>query len=76
MSASGYKRTCGAVCQRVRFTPESGHSDAQERVRLKMRTSKVRFTPESRHQMGACPLLTHNGPPCSFEFSFQFLEYL
>ena len=25
MIASGYKQTCGEVCQRVRFTPESGH---------------------------------------------------
>ncbi len=26
MSAFGYKRTCGEVRQRVRFTPKSGHS--------------------------------------------------
>ncbi len=26
MSAIGYKRTCGEVRQRVRFTPKSGHS--------------------------------------------------
>ncbi len=47
MSASGYKQTFGEVCQRVRFTPKSGHSEAQERVGLKKRTLDVRLTPKS-----------------------------
>ncbi len=50
MSASGYKRTYGEVRQRVRFTPKSGHSDAQEWVGLKKRTLNVRFTPNSGHK--------------------------
>jgi len=50
MSAHGYKQTCGEVRQRVRFTPESGHSDAQERYGLKKRTLDVCFTPESGHK--------------------------
>ena len=33
--------------QRVRFTPESGHPEAQERSRLKKRSSDVRLTPKS-----------------------------
>jgi hypothetical protein len=47
MSACGYKRTCGEVCQRVRFTPESRHSDALGREGLKRRTSDVCLAPES-----------------------------
>ena len=35
--------------QRVRFTPGSRHSDAQERVGLKKRALGVRFAPESGH---------------------------
>ncbi len=50
MSASGYKRTCGEVRQRVRFAPESGHSEAQERFGLKKRTLDVCFAPESGHK--------------------------
>ncbi len=49
MSAYGYKRTYGEVPQRVRFTPESRHSDTQERLGLKKRTLDVRFAPESGH---------------------------
>ncbi len=50
MSAYGYKRTLWDRASNVRFTPESGHSDAQERVGLKKRTLDVRFAPESRHK--------------------------
>ncbi len=47
MSASGYKRTYSGQLANVRFTPESGHSEAQERFGLKKRTLDVRFTPNS-----------------------------
>ncbi len=47
MSAFGYKQTCGGVSQSVRCTPESGHTEAQERLGLKKRTLDVRLTPES-----------------------------
>ncbi len=47
MSASGYKQTFGGGSGYVRFTPESGHSDAQERVGLEKRTLDVRLAPES-----------------------------
>ncbi len=47
MSAYGYKQTFGEVRQRVRFTPESGHSEAQEHFGLKKRTLDVRSTPDS-----------------------------
>ena len=50
MSAFGYKQTCGEVRQRVRITPESGHSEAQGRVGLKKRTLDVRLAPESRRK--------------------------
>ncbi len=50
MSASGYKQTCGEVRQRVRFTPVSGHSEAQERVGLKKQTFNVRLAPNSGHK--------------------------
>ncbi len=49
MSASGYKQTSRRSCRNVRFTPESRHSDAQERVGLKKRTFDVRLAPESGH---------------------------
>ncbi len=41
MSASGYKQTYSGQLANVRFTPESGHSEAQERFGLKKRTSRV-----------------------------------
>ncbi len=41
MSAYGYKRTCGGVSRRVRFTRESRHSEVQERLGLKKRTLRV-----------------------------------
>jgi hypothetical protein len=47
MSASGYKRTLWDRASNVRFTPESGHSDRQERFGLKKRTLNVCFTPNS-----------------------------
>jgi len=47
MSAYGYKRTCGGVSRRVRFTRESRHSEVQERLGLKKRTLDVRFAPKS-----------------------------
>ncbi len=47
MSASGYKQTYGGVSDYVRFTPESGHSEVQERLGLKKQTSDVRYYPES-----------------------------
>ncbi len=50
MSAHGYKRTCGEVRERVRFTPQSGHSEAQEQLGLKERTLDVCFTPRSGHK--------------------------
>ncbi len=50
MSASGYKQTFQGVSQNVRFTPNSGHSEAQERFGLKKQTSNVRFAPNSEHK--------------------------
>ena len=47
MSAYGYKQTSRGSRQRVRFTPESGHSEAEERFGLKKRTLDVRFAPKS-----------------------------
>ncbi len=47
MTAYGYKQTCGQVSDYVRFTPVSGHSEAQERGGLKKRTLDVRLTPNS-----------------------------
>ncbi len=47
MSAYGYKRTYRGSVRKVRFTPESGHSEAQERFGLKKRTLDVRFAPGS-----------------------------
>ncbi len=52
MSESGYKRTFRGLHNYVRFTPESGHSEAQERLGLKKRTSNVCFAPESGHRGG------------------------
>ncbi len=52
MSASGYKQTFRGQLANVRFTPKSGHSDAQERVGLKKRTLNVCFTPESGRSTG------------------------
>ncbi len=49
MSASGYKQTYSGQLTNVRFTPNSGHSDAQERAGLKKQTLDVRFYPESGH---------------------------
>ncbi len=54
MSASGYKRTSGGNAWNVRFTPESGHSDTQERVGLKKQTLDVRFAPNSGHKWLWC----------------------
>ncbi len=50
MSASGYKRTYSGQLANVRFTPNSGHSEAQERVGLKKRALDVRFAPKSGHK--------------------------
>ncbi len=50
MSAFGYKRTYSGQLANVRFTPESGHSEAQERVGLKKRALDVRFAPKSGHK--------------------------
>ena len=50
MSAFGYKRTCGGVRQRVRFTPVSRHSDVQKRLALNKQTLDVRFAPKSGHK--------------------------
>ena len=50
MSAYGYKQTFRGQLANVRFTPESGHSEAQERFGLKKRTSNVRFAPKSGHK--------------------------
>ncbi len=50
MSATGYKRTYSGQLANVRFTPESGHSEAQERLGLKKRTLDVRFAPKSGHK--------------------------
>ena len=49
MSACGYKRTLWDRASNVRFTPVSGHSEAQERLGLKKRALDVRFTPKSGH---------------------------
>ncbi len=40
MSAYGYKQTFRGQLANVRFTPESGHSEAQERLGLKKRSLK------------------------------------
>ncbi len=50
MSASGYKQTFRGLLANVRFTPKSGHSEAQARFGLKKRTSNVCFAPESRRE--------------------------
>ncbi len=50
MSAFGYKQTFQGVSQNVRFTPESGHADAQERPGLKKRTLDVCLHPDSGHE--------------------------
>ncbi len=50
MSAVGYKQTFIGQLANVRFTPESRHSDAQERVGLEKRTFNVRLTPNSGHK--------------------------
>ncbi len=50
MSAYGHKRTLWDHASNVRFAPVSGHSDAQERLGLKKRTSNVRLAPNSRHK--------------------------
>ncbi len=47
MSAYGYKRTLLGRASNVRFTPKSGHSEAQERLRLKKRTLDARLAPKS-----------------------------
>ncbi len=47
MSASGYKRTFGVWLANVRFTPNSGHSEAQERFGLKKQTLDVCLAPNS-----------------------------
>ncbi len=56
MSASGYKRTLWGRASNVRFTPESGHSEAQERFGLKKRTSNVRFLSPARSYASECLL--------------------
>jgi hypothetical protein len=43
MSASGYKQTLWGRASKVRFAPESRHSEAQERVGLKKRALNVCF---------------------------------
>ncbi len=50
MSAFGYKQTYRGQLANVRFTPESGHSEAEERGGLKKRTLDVRFAPNSGHK--------------------------
>ncbi len=50
MSASGYKQTYSGQLANVRFTPESGHSDAQERMGPKKRSLDVRSYPISGHK--------------------------
>ncbi len=47
MSASGYKRTYSELLANVRFTPNSGHSEAPERVGRKKQTLDVRLAPKS-----------------------------
>ncbi len=47
MSASGYKQTFAGSRLSVRFAPESGHSEAQQRVGLKKRTFDVRLTSDT-----------------------------
>ncbi len=47
MSAYGYKQTSRGQLANVCFTPESRHSEAQERVGLEKRTLDVRLAPES-----------------------------
>ncbi len=47
MSAYGYKQTYRGQLANVCFTPNSGHSEAQERVGLKKQTSDVRLAPSS-----------------------------
>ncbi len=49
MSAFGYKQTFSGQLANVRFTPNSGHSEAQERLGLKKRTFNVCLTPNSGH---------------------------
>ncbi len=56
MSASGYKQTCGEVGDYVRFAPKSGHSEAQERVGLKKRTSDVRLWLQADYPTTSAPL--------------------
>jgi hypothetical protein len=50
MSAYGYKQTSSPYLANVRFTPESRHSEAQERLGFKKQTSNVRYYPESGHK--------------------------
>ncbi len=47
MSASGYKRTLLGRVSEVRFTPNTRHSEVQERFALKKRTLNVCLTPDS-----------------------------
>ncbi len=47
MSVVGYKQTLSAHPWNVRFTPNSGHSEAQERLGLKKQTFNVRLAPNS-----------------------------
>ncbi len=47
MSAFGYKQTLCPYLANVRFTPESGHSNAQERLGFKKQTLDVRLSPNS-----------------------------
>jgi len=49
MSAYGYKRTYSGQFANVRFAPESGRSEVQERVGPKKQTLDVCLAPESGH---------------------------
>ena len=60
MSAFGYKRTFRGSLQNVRFTPESGHSEAQEWVGLKKRTSNVCLTPDSGRKWLWCGMSAYD----------------
>ncbi len=61
MSACGYKQTFSGQFANVCFTPNSGHSEAQERVGLKKRTFDDRFTPDTGRKWVA-EFLSANDP--------------
>ncbi len=60
MSAFGYKRTYSGQLANARFTPNSGHSDAQERFGLKKRPLDVRFAPNSGHKWLWCGMSAYD----------------